>query len=124
MSHFLAIILRSILLLALVANGSLSSVHAHNMAAPATAESVASNAMPCHDEASGESLAPSAELARTADQHACCDADCVCDFVVSTAITAIAWMPGAVPVESIAPVFSIGEVLSSYSPRLLRPPIA
>lgn len=126
MSHFLAIVLRSFLLLALIANGTLSSVHAHNMAldVAAASERVTTNVMPCHEEASDNTSTLAAAPLSTGDQHACCDANCVCDFVVSTAIAAVAWMPVAIPVEAMTPISSIGEVLSPLSTRLLRPPIA
>lgn len=123
MTHFLAIFLRSVLLLALIANGTLASVHAHRVNADSsTAEKGAGAVMPCHEEMTADFA--HAIPARNVDQHACCGAACVCDFVISSTLATIAWMSDVLPVESLVPTFSAGELLSPNSPRLLRPPIA
>jgi hypothetical protein len=125
MKTVLAIALRLFLLTTLIVDGTLASAHSHfamPIASQATLAETASDPMPCHDVASDDATLDAAPT--VVAQHPCCDSDCACDFLLTAVVSSVAWLLAETPSQSTTPIFSIGEVLTLNSPRLLRPPIA
>lgn len=133
MNRLVALLLRCLVALALVANGVVATAHAHAgmqggmKEAVVDADVTVAEASPCHghdDMSVTDDMSDDAPVADPGGPHGCCCNACVCDCVLAPMAAVLPRVGAQGTAPASLPATHVPAPRAGVAQRLLRPPIA
>ncbi|WP_440222517.1 CopL family metal-binding regulatory protein [Dokdonella sp. MW10] len=133
MNRLVALLLRCLVALALVANGVVATAHAHAgmhggmKEAALDADVAVAEASPCHGHDAmdvTDGMSDDAPAADPGGPHGCCGNACVCDCVLAPMAAVLPRVGAQGTAPASLPATHVPAPRAGVAQRLLRPPIA